>query len=105
MKKYGPIIDEQAGLLTILPTDGRGEYGQHPSETGGRRVCDESWRHYTAYCKILEGGMERVRNVLWILSMAFMLLLWVQTEWHPFGLWALKNDPKDAPKPVLTLQN
>lgn len=49
--------------------------------------------------------MERVRNVLWILSMAFMLLLWVQTEWHPFGLWALKNDPKDAPKPVLTLQN
>ena len=47
----------------------------------------------------------RVKDILWMLYMAFLLLLLVQTEWHPFHLWALKNDPKDAPKPALTWQN
>lgn len=39
--------------------------------------------------------------------MAFLLLLCVQTQWQPFSLdrWTLKNDPKDALKPVLTFQN
>lgn len=48
-----------------------------------------------------------VKHILWTLSMAFLLLLWVQTEWQPFSLdrWTLKNDPKDAPKPVLTMQS
>ena len=47
----------------------------------------------------------RVKDILWMLYMAFLFLLFVQTEWHPFHLWALKNDPKDAPKPALTWQN
>lgn len=48
-----------------------------------------------------------VKNTLWVLSMVFLLLLWVQTKWQPFNLdrWALKNDPKDASKPELTLQS
>ena len=39
--------------------------------------------------------------------MVFLLLLLVQTEWQPFNLdrRALKNDPKDTPKPTLTLQS
>lgn len=50
---------------------------------------------------------KRVKNILWMLSMAFLLLLWVQTEWQPFKLdgRTLKNDPKDSTKPVLTLQS
>lgn len=48
--------------------------------------------------------MDRwVKNILWILSIAFLLLLLVQTQRQPFSLecLALKNDPKDAPKPEL----
>ena len=45
----------------------------------------------------------RVKDILWTLCMTLLLLLWVQTEWQPFKLdrWALKNDPKDTPKPAL----
>ena len=48
-----------------------------------------------------------VKDILWTLCMAFLLLLWVQTEWQPFNLdrWTLKNDPKDTPKPTLTWQS
>ena len=48
-----------------------------------------------------------LKDFLWILSMAFLLLLLVQTQWQPIKLdrLALKNDPKDAEKPQLTFKS
>lgn len=50
---------------------------------------------------------KRLKDILWILSMAFLLLLLVQTQWQPIKLdrLALKNDPKDAEKPQLTFKS
>lgn len=50
---------------------------------------------------------KRLKDILWILSMAFLLLLLVQTQWQPIKLdrLALKNDPKDAEKPPLTFES
>jgi hypothetical protein len=50
---------------------------------------------------------KRVKDILWILSIAFFLLLLVQTQWQPIRLdrLALKNDPKKAQKPELTWEN
>lgn len=50
---------------------------------------------------------KRLKDFLWILSMAFLLLLLVQTQWQPIKLdrLALKNDPKDAEKPQLTFKS
>lgn len=50
---------------------------------------------------------KRLKDFLWILSMAFLLLLLVQTQWQPIKLdrLALKNDPKDAEKPQLTFES
>ena len=50
---------------------------------------------------------KRLKDILWILSMAFLLLLLVQTQWQPIKLdrLALKNDPKDAEKPPLTFKS
>lgn len=50
---------------------------------------------------------KRLKDFLWILSMAFLLLLLVQTQWQPIKLdrLALKNDPKDAERPQLTFKS
>lgn len=50
---------------------------------------------------------KRLKDFLWILSVAFLLLLLVQTQWQPIKLdrLALKNDPKDAEKPQLTFKS
>ena len=50
---------------------------------------------------------KRLKDFLWILSVAFLLLLLVQTQWQPIKLdrLALKNDPKDAEKPPLTFKS
>lgn len=50
---------------------------------------------------------KRLKDFLWILSMAFLLLLLVQTQWQPIKLdrLALKNDPKDAERPQLTFES
>lgn len=46
-----------------------------------------------------------VKDILWLMTLAFLLLICVQTEWHPIKCFTLKNDPKDAPKPTWTWQN
>lgn len=48
-----------------------------------------------------------VKDILWILSIAVLLLLLVQTQWHPISLkhLALKNDPLKYPSPELTWTN
>jgi hypothetical protein len=50
---------------------------------------------------------KRLKDILWILSIAFFLLLLVQTQWQPIKLdrLALKNDPKDAERPQLTFES
>lgn len=39
------------------------------------------------------------------MSLVGMLVLFVQTQWHPVKFRALKHDSKEAPKPVLTYDN
>ncbi len=50
---------------------------------------------------------KRLRDLLWILSLAIMLLLFVQTQWQPIPLsrLALKNDPMEYAEPEWSWQN
>ena len=45
-----------------------------------------------------------VKDILWVLSIVFLLLLLVQTQWQPVNLdrLTLKNDPKEAQSPELS---